>query len=67
MCDSAADRQNCQRAVQRAWRDLRSLRTDEVDAFVACTTLYRLRHPEASLCAARDLVAEWLDPAGCDS
>jgi hypothetical protein len=67
MCDSTAAERSCQRAVERAWRDLRSLGADEVDAFDACTTLYRLRHPGASLRAARDLVAAWLDPSECGS
>jgi hypothetical protein len=62
MCDSAACEPSCQRAVRRAWRDLCSLGTDEVEAFYACTTLYLLRHPGASPHVARDLVAEWLDP-----
>jgi hypothetical protein len=30
-------------------------------AFNACTTLYRIHHPEASLNEARRLVAEWVD------
>jgi hypothetical protein len=30
-------------------------------AFQACTTLYRIHHPEASLNEARRLVAEWID------
>ena len=30
-------------------------------AFRACTTLYRIHHPEASMSEARRLVAEWVD------
>ena len=30
-------------------------------AFQACTSLYRIHHPEASLNEARRLVAEWID------
>jgi len=30
-------------------------------SFQACTTLYRIHHPEASLNEARRLVAEWID------
>ena len=30
-------------------------------AFQACTTLYRIHHPEASMNEARRLVAEWID------
>ena len=33
----------------------------DMDAFRACTTLYRIHHPEASLNEARRLVAEWID------
>jgi hypothetical protein len=66
MCGITLGEHSCQRAVQRAWLDLCSLGTDEVEAFHACTTLYMLRHPRASLHDARDLVAAWLDPAGCD-
>jgi len=32
-----------------------------MSAFQACTTLYRIHHPEASLNEARRLVAEWID------
>ncbi|MGI4793459.1 MAG: hypothetical protein ACRYG8_05105 [Janthinobacterium lividum] len=35
--------------------------TADLDAFGACTTLYRIHHPEASLNEARRLVAEWID------
>ncbi|HLY88754.1 MAG TPA: hypothetical protein VKQ27_07195 [Acetobacteraceae bacterium] len=58
---------SCQRAVQRAWRDLCRLGDDEVSGFRACTTLYLIRHPVVSPREARDLVAEWLDHAECDS
>ena len=51
----------CERAVVTAYRDLRGLGTDDVCAFQACTTLYRIHHPEASLNEARRLVAEWID------
>jgi hypothetical protein len=60
MCGLASDR-SCERAVRRAWRDLCGLGTNEISAFHACTTRYRIRHPAASLHEARDLVAEWLD------
>ena len=33
----------------------------DLDAFSACTTLYRIHHPEASMSEARRLVAEWID------
>jgi len=52
---------NCERAVVTAYRDLRSLGNNEIDVFRACTTLYRIHHPEASLNEARRLVAEWVD------
>ena len=51
----------CERAVVTAYRDLRQLGTDDMDAFQACTTLYQIYHPEASLNEARRLVAEWID------
>ncbi len=51
----------CERAVVTAYRDLRELGTDDLNAFRACTTLYRIHHPEASLSEARLLVAEWID------
>jgi hypothetical protein len=47
-----------------------------MSAFQACTTLYRIHHPESSMNEARRLVAEWIDhhvvqrkstpTAGCD-
>jgi hypothetical protein len=51
----------CERAVVTAYRDLRTLGTDDMSAFGACTTLYRIHHPEASISEARRLVAEWID------
>lgn len=51
----------CERAVVAAYRDLRALGTGDLDAFRACTTLYRIHHPDASLNEARRLVAEWID------
>ena len=52
---------NCERAVVTAYRDLRALGNADPSAFRACTTLYRIHHPEASLNEARRLVAEWID------
>ncbi|HEY7577318.1 MAG TPA: hypothetical protein VH855_06950 [Acetobacteraceae bacterium] len=51
----------CERAVVTAYRDLRQLGSDDMAAFLVCTTLYRIHHPEASLNEARRLVAEWID------
>lgn len=51
----------CERAVITAYRDLRALGTPDLQAFGACTTLYRIHHPEASLNEARRLVSEWID------
>lgn len=51
----------CERAVVTAYRDLRAHGTDDMAAFQACTSLYRIHHPEASLNEARRLVAEWID------
>ncbi len=66
----------CERAVVVAYRELRTIGTADMDAFRACTTLYRIHHPEASINEARRLVAEWVDhhvvrgdsgpTAGCD-
>ncbi|MCW3474425.1 hypothetical protein [Limobrevibacterium gyesilva] len=52
---------NCERAVVVAYRELRACGNADMDAFQACTTLYRIHHPEASLNEARRLVAEWID------
>ena len=52
---------HCERAVVTAYSELREYGTDDMSAFVACTTLYRIHHPEASLSEARRLVAEWVD------
>ncbi|MBB2198419.1 MAG: hypothetical protein ABF479_20220 [Gluconacetobacter sp.] len=52
---------NCERAVVTAYRELRDVGTGDVSAFHACTTLYRIHHPEASLNEARRLVSEWID------
>ncbi len=52
---------NCERAVITAYGELRARGSADMDAFQACTTLYRIHHPEASLNEARRLVAEWVD------
>lgn len=51
----------CERAVVTAYRELREGGTADLPAFTACTTLYRIHHPEASVNEARRLVAEWID------
>jgi hypothetical protein len=51
----------CERAVVTAYRDLRVKGVADLNAFMACTTLYRVHHPEASMNEARRLVAEWID------
>jgi len=51
----------CERAVVTAYRELRDTGNDDLSSFRACTTLYRLHHPEASVQEARRLVAEWID------
>lgn len=51
----------CERAVVTAYREQRLIGVDDARAFHACTTLYRIHHPEASLNEARRLVAEWVD------
>ncbi len=51
----------CERAVITAYHELRGMGTPDPDAFRACTTLYRIHHPESSINEARRLVAEWID------
>ena len=51
----------CEQAVVTAYAELRGHGSDDMAAFVACTTLYRIHHPEASMNEARRLVAEWID------
>jgi hypothetical protein len=51
----------CERAVVTAYRELRAHGNVDMDAFRACTTLYRIHHPEASINEARRLVSEWID------
>jgi hypothetical protein len=51
----------CERAVVTAYKQLRQFGTDDMSAFQACTSLYRIHHPEASINEARRLVAEWID------
>jgi hypothetical protein len=51
----------CERAVVTAYLELRDRGTPDMQAFGACTTLYRIHHPESSLNEARRLVAEWID------
>ncbi len=50
-----------ERAVVTAYRELRAHGNMDMDAFRACTTLYRIHHPEASINEARRLVSEWID------
>ena len=59
--DTSTISSRCERAVITAYRELRGLGTADLEAFRACTTLYRIHHPEASLNEARRLVAEWVD------
>jgi hypothetical protein len=59
--DGSQIARRCERAVVTAYRDLRQCGTDDLSAFRACTTLYRIHHPESSLNEARLLVAEWID------
>jgi hypothetical protein len=44
-----------------AYRELRGVGTEDMQAFHACTTLYRIHHPESTLSEARRLVSEWID------
>jgi hypothetical protein len=59
--DTSMIARRCERAVVTAYRELRVVGTADLDAFQACTTLYRIHHPEASVNEARRLVAEWID------
>jgi hypothetical protein len=47
--------------VVTAYAELRQMGTDDMSAFQACTSLYRIHHPEASVSEARLLVSEWID------
>ena len=51
----------CERAVVTAYRELRQVGSNDLSAFQACTALYRIHHPEATIGEARRLVAEWID------
>jgi hypothetical protein len=51
----------CERAVVTAYSELRQVGSDDMSAFQACTALYRIHHPEATISEARRLVAEWID------
>lgn len=51
----------CERAVITAYQELVDMGQGDMQAFAACTTLYRIHHPEATLPEARLLVAEWID------
>ena len=51
----------CERAVVTAYRELRQVGSADLSAFQACTALYRIHHPEATIGEARRLVAEWID------
>ncbi|MCH4090243.1 hypothetical protein [Acetobacter sp.] len=61
MVDSSRIARNCERAVITAYQELKLVGTNDVSAFNACTTLYRIHHPESSLNEARRLVSEWID------
>lgn len=59
--DAIGAGRRCERAVVTAYRELRQVGSNDLAAFQACTALYRIHHPEASLNEARRLVAEWID------
>lgn len=59
--DGQAIGRRCERAVITAYRELRDHGNNDLDAFRACTTLYRIHHPESSVSEARALVSEWID------
>ena len=47
--DASSIVRRCERAVVTAYRELRVTGNDDLSAFRACTTLYRVHHPEASV------------------
>jgi hypothetical protein len=51
----------CERAVVTAYRELREIGQGDLAAFQACTSLYRIHHPDASISEARLLVSEWIE------
>jgi hypothetical protein len=51
----------CERAVLTVYSDLLAHGSDDAAALRACTTLYRMRHPEASPAVAQRLVGAWID------
>ena len=51
----------CERAVVTAYRELRATGEQDLPAFNACISLYRIHHPESSSNEAQRLVAEWID------
>ena len=61
VADTSRIARRCERAVITAYRELRQRGTADMAAFQACTTLYRIHHPEAPETEARRLVAEWID------
>ena len=61
MMQDAPIGRRCERAVITAYSELRQVGSDDMTAFQACTTLYRIHHPESSISEARLLVAEWID------
>ena len=61
MIETSRIARRCEKAVMTAYQELKYVGNDDVSAFNACTTLYRIHHPEASLNEARRLVSEWID------
>ncbi|MDE2006248.1 MAG: hypothetical protein KGI51_06765 [Rhodospirillales bacterium] len=59
--DASRIARRCERAVITAYGELRALGSNDMAAFQACTALYRIHHPEATVAEARRLVAEWID------
>lgn len=50
----------CQKAVVRAYDNLRIAGVKDEQAFLAATRLYRTHHPEADFKSARLRVAGWI-------
>ncbi len=61
MAQESSIARRCERAVVTAYSELRQIGQSDMAAFQACTSLYRIHHPTASISEARLLVAEWIE------
>lgn len=51
----------CRTASVRAYRELRTLGTTDLDAFEAASRVLLLHHPDLGAPGARQVLATWLD------